>query len=179
VGVAPSQAELDEMLAASLPGPGYLVLPPAAFTWDGYISADSVTGMFIMRIVEPDAGYFTGQVATNACLLAPVQLPQGVEITGIEVRLQDSNDGPAPAGVEWFRLLRTSMTSGVVERIAEVVSPEGTTGGLVGLRDLTVENGIIDNMYTYQVATCARQNILVYGVRVGYAYSVALPLITR
>ena len=167
---APTEAEIAEMLTTSLAGPAYLVLPPGAFTSDGF----APDGFFI-RLLGPGASFFKGQIEENACLVAPVQLPKGVEIKGIEVRLQDSNDGIT----EFFQLLRTSLTSGIPQVLAEVISPEGTTGGLVGLVDNTVLNAVVDNMYTYQIVTCARPDILVYGVRVGYAYSVSLPLVTR
>jgi hypothetical protein len=170
--LASTDEELGQMQATFLSGPGYLVLPPGAFTWDGYTTGAGEPGMFFISIA---GGFLTGRVETNACLVAPVQLPEGVRITGLEARVEDRNDGAE----EYFQLWRTSLTSGISEKIAEIPGVAGTTGGLVALVTHTVQDPIVDNMYTYQIATCARPDIEVYGMRVGYSYGIALPLITR
>jgi hypothetical protein len=109
------------------------------------------------------------------CLLAPVQLPEGTTISSLEVRLNDANS----VGYESFYLNRTSLETGTVETMAEAYSPEGSTGGLVALVDNTITNPVVSDMYTYQVVTCARPDIYVYGVRIGYSFVLSLPLVEK
>jgi hypothetical protein len=164
---APSVDEMEAALTVSLAGPANLVLPSAAFTSDG----DYPDGFF-MSFSE---GYFYGTVASGACLLAPVQLPAGVTITGLEVRLNDNN----ATAVEWFDLYRTNLATGATQLIASVSSPAGTTGGVVALVDNTVLNPTVSDMYAYQLCTCARETVYVYGARIGYSHTVALPILHR
>ena len=164
---APSAEEVEAALTVSLNGPAFLVLPPAAFTTDGY-DPDGFFNYF-------SGGYFYGIVPSGACVLAPVQLPAGVTITGLEVRLNDNN----ATASEWFDLYRTNLATGATQLLASVSSPTGTTGGVVALVDNTVSNPTVSDMYAYQLCTCTRETVYVYGARIGYSHSIALPLVPR
>ena len=164
---APSAAEVEAALALPLAGPAYLVVPPAAFTSDGY----DPDGFFMSF----SGGYIAGVVPYDACLLASIELPAGVTITGLEVRLNDNNASES----EWFDLYRINLATGVAQIIADVNSPTGTTGGVVALVDNSVLNPSVSDMYAYQLCTCARESVYVYGARIGFSYNVSLPLVLK
>ncbi len=154
-------------MKASLTGPFYLVLPPAAFTSDG----NDPDGFFYSF----SGGYLKGRGAIGACLLAPVNLPVGVEITGLEVRLNDNN----ASSHAWFDLYRINLETGSAQVIASVSSPTGTTGGVVPLVDSTVTYPVVSDMYAYQLCTCIWPDIYAYGARIGYRHSSFLPLVVK
>jgi hypothetical protein len=163
----PSAAQVEEQLDTTATGRAFLVLPPAAFTSNG----DIPNGFHIAGT----EGYFFGTVDQNACLVAPVQLPAGVTIASFEVRLDDHNLNSS----EWFDLVRTNLETGDAETMATVSSPEDYTWGLVALVDGTIDDPVISNMYTYSVVTCARLQVYVYSVRIGYSSTVNVPLVTN
>ena len=165
--IAPSAERVKEQASTTVTAYAYKVLPPAAFTSDG----NDPDG-FMMPF---SGGYFFGLVSTGACLLAPVQLPNGVTITSLEVRLDDANGTDS----EWFDLDRINLETGTVTAMAMVSSPAGTTGGLVTLTDDTITEPIVSDMYAYQVTTCARPNINVYSVRIGYSSTTNLPSVMK
>jgi hypothetical protein len=163
----PNAAELEAASTTAASGSGYLVLPPAAFTSDGLIP----DGFFVYF----GGGYFVGQVESSACVLAPVNLPAGVQITSLEARLDDQNSD----AYEWFDLYRINLQTGNAEIIASVSSPTGTTGGVVSLVDTTITSPEVSDMYAYQLCTCTRLAIYVYGARIGYTSTTFLPLTTK
>lgn len=163
-GTPPSPEQVEAQLNATAAGSAYKVLAPAAFTSDG---------------ADPDGyfmsfwnGYFYAYEDYNVCLLAPLELSDGTTISSFEVRLNDDN----PNHYESFYLNRTNLETGAVQTMAGVFSPAGTTGGLVALTDNTIDYPVVSDMYAYQVVTCARPEIYVYAVRIGYSSMVSLPL---
>jgi hypothetical protein len=163
----PSPAQVEEQLSAAATGPAFQVLPPAAFSSDG----DIPNGFFI----SANQGYLVGRVDFGACLVAPVQFPDGVTISSFEVRLNDNNTN----SYEWFSLYRTDLETGTATEIATVNSPSGVTWGLVALVDDTISNPVVSDMYAYSLHTCARPFIYVYSVRIGYGSTVYMPAVTN
>jgi len=160
----PSPAQVEEQLAATATGSAFLVLPPAAFSSDGYDPDGFYNG---------NQGYLNGKVDSGACLVAPVQLPDGVTISSFEVRLKDNNANL----YEWFDLFRTNLATGATDTLATVSSPAGSTWTLVVLVDDTVNSPVVSDMYAYSVVTCVRPSIYVYSVRIGYSSTVYMPLV--
>jgi len=164
---APSAEQGKEQADTTATAYAFTVRPPAAFTSDG-----NIPDGFMMSFA---GGYFFGTVEVGACLLAPVQLPKGVTITSFEVRLDDGNATLS----EWFDLHRINLETGAATMMATVSSPAGTTGGLVALTDNTISDPDVSDMYAYQVTTCARPNINVYSVRIGYGSTTSLPSVLK
>jgi hypothetical protein len=154
----PGADELEAELNAEAMGPSFFTLPPGAFSSDGY-DPDGFNILFA-------SGYFTEAFSGSGCLVAPVNLPAGATVNGLEVWLNDQNSG----SIEWFQLDRIYLATGEVKHMAYVVSPAGTTAGITKLTDSTIAYPLItNNAYVYQLTTCVREDIFVYGARVGYS----------
>jgi hypothetical protein len=163
----PSPAQVEEQLDTIATGSAFHVLPSAAFASNG----DHPDGFHI----SANDGYFFGTMDPAACLVAPVQLPAGVNITSFEVRLNDYNMNLW----EWFDLYRTDLQTGQTTAIATVESPGGYTWGLVALVDDTITYPAVSDMYAYSVGTCARPSIYVYSVRIGYSSRAYVPVMSN
>lgn len=163
-GVEPAAAE-PALAAAG--GPGYALIPAAAFSSDGYIP-DGFRYNFA-------GGYLYATESGGVCLMAPVALVPGTTVNVLEATLNDSS----ATASESFELSRVDLRTGTRDSMAYVASPEGTTAGVVKFVDSTVDYGLVSNEYAYQITTCARVAIYFYGARVGYSAQVFMPEVIK
>jgi hypothetical protein len=130
-----------------------ITIPAGAFTSDGF-DPDGYFKSFA-------GGYFVGTVASGACLVAPVNFPRGAtRIVKVEVFARDDNRDDS----EWFSLYRIRLGTCSAQRIGQVT----TVGSACRAYNMPVTNRAIANGYAYQITTCARQSIYVYGVKIQY-----------
>jgi len=152
--------------ALSLEASNYFVIPPSGFVDDG----TDPTGYTI----DFGYGYLVGGQVTASCMAAAVNLPLGASIDGMEVRLNDQEE----IQKEMFALTRINLETGAVEAIASVYSPDGITSGIVSIVSDSVTSPIVSEEYAYQIVTCLRQDIYIYGVRIGYSFTTYLPTVS-
>lgn len=166
--LAPAAAEADvaEPQAAA-GGPYYAVVPAAAFSSDG-----SIPDGFLYNFGN---GYLCGLADSGVCLAAPVTLTPGTTVNAFEVTFNDQNATLS----EYFELSRVSLLTGVRTVMASVATPAGTTAGVTVATDSTISYGDVTNEYAYQITTCVRSDIYVYGARVGHSARTYLPAVSK
>ncbi len=148
-------------------GPRVLNIPSGAFISDGV----NPTGYSISF----SGGYFSGIATRGGCLVAPVNLPAGAVINGIYAVVNDSNGAES----EWFDLYRIDMSTGATTLMGEAATPVDATPGVVLVGTNAITYPVVSSEYAYQVATCARPDINVYGVRVSYGLGTYLPMMAH
>ncbi len=138
-------------------GPYMFSMPAGAFSCDG-IHCDR-TRWSITK------GYMYGMDDLGTCVKAPVYVPIGATINGVQVFVDDQRDYMD----QWFKLYRISLGTGGINEMASVRTPWGTTSGFKRLNDYSIRYPEVRHGYVYQMFTCAHVNIYVYGVRILYA----------
>jgi len=132
-------------------------IPPADFTSDGN-DPDGYYHAFA-------GGYFAGTLASNACLAAPVHFPKGsTMISKVYIFAKDAN----ATNSEEFHFFRINQATGVTEHLGGVSTVD--SAGVVKY-EIPISKKIISAGYAYEITTCARLNIYVYGARVTYQTS--------
>ncbi|MBG0785628.1 MAG: hypothetical protein H0S79_11045 [Anaerolineaceae bacterium] len=147
----------------SMTAPNYFIIPPSGFVSDGY----DPDGLYISFT----GGYITAMEQTLGCIAAPVNLPLGTKIVGMDVRVSDQNN----SSNQYYFLSRINLETGDTEVIATVNSPYGTTAGLVSLITTTITEPLVSDEYAYQINTCIHMMINTYAVKIGYSYDTYLP----
>ncbi len=143
--------------AGPFDGPGPFTLPAAAFNLDG---ADGADYYFTFG-----GGYLYQTGASSACFMAPLYLPDGVQIFSLGVSAFDSNVG---ANL-WVYMSRSPWDTATREIMA-TVSTTGSSGMQFPVDD-TVSNPTIDNdFYIYRLETClagdASSTLRIYAVSI-------------
>lgn len=133
-------------------------------TEPGFVSPLAVTfADAVSTTIEPDGcwsggntgstseGYIRGGTVLGAecCFIAPVHLPQGVEVTAVVGYLVD--DGPADLTLS---LRRKSLANQVVTTPLATMTSSGSGGSVRLFSDGSIDNGVIDNdSYSYFVSS--------------------------
>jgi hypothetical protein len=129
-------------------------IPVAAFTSDGF-DPDGYFKSFA-------GGYFYGKVTRNACLTAPVIFPRGAStIVSVKVFARDTS----AAESEWFDLYRITLGKCATRRLGRATT---RTNSVCTAYSIPLASRVIANGYAYQITTCARPGIYVYGAQVTY-----------
>jgi hypothetical protein len=149
-GIQPSPFRIE----AVAPLGNVINLPPASFTSDGY-DPDGYFKFF-------GGGYFCGVVESGACVVATIQFPKtATTINKVYVYAYDFNT----SAYEWFDLYRINLNTGATEMIGTVGTSD--SAGVVRYT-IPVSKRAILPYYAYQLATCTRPSIRVYGAKITY-----------
>jgi hypothetical protein len=148
-GVAP--LEVDAGLEATLGK--VIVIPPAAFVHDG-----SAGGDYFMSIAR---GYVVG-MGSGALMLAPLILPEGAtKINGVRVYAHDANSGTSAS----FCLRRITLSTGKNDLLGCVYTSDSTG---VEVYKIIPTRKYVSNDRAYQLTVEMREDVRVYGIKVGY-----------
>lgn len=143
------------------PGDDILVVPAAAFKSDGN-SPDS-------RFFPFGGGYFAGTLASYGCMVAPVNLPDGVIIRQFFVSVYD-NDATTSFSLN---LMRTNNFDGSVDTLGTVQTTiSGAFAGIEILNDPSIASSfVVRPDYSYYLTTCLfSSNIRLYSVRFHFEF---------
>lgn len=157
IGLAGPSAFADaSAVAATVPNKikKAVLIPIGAFTSDG----NNPTGYF-KSFYE---GYMVGNVDSGCCVVAPVIFPNGAKtIQNVYVYAYDSNSSQ----YEQFLFFRINPATGETTSLGQVTTNDsaGIVEYQIPISDLTLNNN-----YVYQLATCLRTGINVYGAKVLY-----------
>lgn len=169
IGGGPARPSSSNGLTAVTPVPG----------GPGFFSVSSFTFM-PLNTTQPPA--YTAQGiynpgTTNAFYIAPVTLPNHVSVTQITIYFQDSDPQDMTATLY--------MCSDTVLYCSAMTSV-GSSGAAAGIRNATsvppVTTPVIDlqsNSYVVQIAMPPTANVVLYDVRIDYAFDSALPAIMK
>ena len=131
-----------------------VLIPVGAFTSDG----EDPTGYFKTF----SGGYMTGNVDSGCCVVAPVIFPNGAKtIQYVYVYAYDSNSSQ----YEWFDFYRINPATGESTLLGQVTTND--SAGIVEYQ-IPISDVTLNNNYVYQLATCLRTGINVYGAKVLY-----------
>ncbi len=147
-----------------------LVIPAASFRNDGN---DPAAPYFWFN-----GGYWYGNDSYSTCFMAPVYVPDGVNIYQVWATVFD-NDGVNDL---WISLYRQDNYTGIVSQMASMASA-GESTSLASAYDISVNNGKVSYpQYSYYLGTClSDSNHRLYNVRVWYEFSYMnyLPILAK
>lgn len=143
------------------PGDDILVVPAAAFKSDGS-SPDS-------RFFPFGGGYFQGNSSNDGCMVAPVNLPDGVVIRQLFVSVYD-NDATTSFSLN---LRRANNFDGSVDTLGMVQTTiPGAFAGIEILNDPSIAASfVVRPDYSYYLTTCLLSgNIRLYSARFHFEF---------
>lgn len=141
-----------------------LTIPAADFASDGVFPSQ----IRFIALEDNRGGYLRGLNTPDACVMAPVYLPDDVDITNLTATVVDADTINRIV----VRLYRSSRTTGDATTLATVST--GTSSSSQAVQDIataSITGSVIDNAnYTYYLTTCLpAATIQLYAVRLFYA----------
>jgi len=167
--VIPGSSVSPSVQQAPVPGgPGFLMIPAAAFT-----------PAFPGTIYTNYGVLVSGQSSTQITYMAPVNLPQGATVTKLVLYFNDTDLSQSV----FAELLRNPVPGGETFLMASVASLVDLLGSWTYRADTTIDNPVIDNqanMYFIRVGLpVSSAELMISGVRIDYGYPVMLPAVIR
>lgn len=168
---APRRSSASSVPAApaGFDGQSPLNVPAASFRPDGNSTTHYYFGFL--------DGYMHGtDPANKACVMAPVYLPVGAVIDRVYASVVDNEASP-----NWsMEFRRVNVLSGANVLLASFTTDSTGTGMKNPGADLTANNVVPSQYYSYYLGTCLSTNQRLYGARVYYDVNqVFTPLIER
>jgi len=168
--VIPGSSGSPSVQQAPVPGgPGFLMIPAAAFT---PAFPDTIYTNHV--VLESQAG------SSNIIYMAPVNLPQGATVTKFVLYFNDTDLTQSVLA----DLFRHPVPGGETFMMASVSTLVDLLGSWTYRADTTIDNGpLVDNqanMYYIRIQLpTSSYDLMVSGVRIDYDYPVMLPSVTR
>lgn len=136
-----------------------VILPPAAFSSDGY-----EPGGYFMSFA---GGYITESASSTGgtCLLAPIHFPAGATtIKSVTLYVEDTNASES----QWFDFYRINLATGTPEMLGEAYTVDSV--GAAPL-PITLSSKSITPAYAYQLTTCLSSGVRLYGAIIKFGKS--------
>ena len=131
-----------------------IFMPASSFVSDGF-DPDGYFHSFY-------GGYFEGVATSGACLAADVIFPVGSRrIRKLYIYAHDANTEAS----EWFDFYRVDLLTGGVDFLGSVSTSDSS--GVVEY-EIILSDKVLYKDYAYQITTCSRPDIYVYGAKIIY-----------